>query len=97
MSALLERLRSTVSADIGKWKRLGVTKAQPQSGRPHKLTEQRKNGLSSVVTLTTEFQTAPGSTRTVHRELHEMGFHGRAAAHKPENTMRNAKCQLEWC
>ena len=25
-----------------------------------------------------------------------MGFHGRAAAHKPQITMRNAKRQLEW-
>ena len=26
-----------------------------------------------------------------------MGFHGRAAAHKPKITMSNAKCWLEWC
>ena len=26
-----------------------------------------------------------------------MGFHGRAATHKPKITMRNAKRQLEWC
>ena len=26
-----------------------------------------------------------------------MGFHGRAAVHKPKMTMCNAKCQLEWC
>jgi hypothetical protein len=26
-----------------------------------------------------------------------MGFHGRAAAHKPKITMRNAKRQLEKC
>ena len=32
-----------------------------------------------------------------------MGFHGRAAEHKPKITMRNAQCQasagvvLEWC
>ena len=37
------------------------------------------------------------STITVHRELHEMGFNGQAAAHKPKITMRNAKRQLEWC
>ena len=60
----------------------------------------QKNHLSSVATLTTEFQTASGSnesTSTVRRELHEMGFHGRAAAHKPKITMRNAKRRLEWC
>uniref|UniRef100_UPI00358DF37F voltage-dependent L-type calcium channel subunit alpha-1D-like n=1 Tax=Myxine glutinosa TaxID=7769 RepID=UPI00358DF37F len=107
ISALLELLWSTVSAVIVKWKRLGATKAQPQSGRPHKLTERDcrvlkrmacKNRLSSVATFTTEFQTASGrnvSTTTVRRQLHEMGFHGRAAAHKPKITMRNAKCWLE--
>ena len=65
--------------------------AQPRSGRLHKLTEQNrrvlkgathKNCLSSVATLTTEFQAASGSNIsiiTVRPELHEIGFHGRAA------------------
>ena len=26
-----------------------------------------------------------------------MGFHGRAVAHEPKFTMRNAKRRLEWC
>ena len=59
-----------------------------------------KNLLSWVARLTTEVQTASGSnvsTRTVCREVHEMGFHGRAAPHKPKITVRNAKCRLEWC
>jgi hypothetical protein len=59
----------------------------------------RKN-LSSVATLTTEFQTAFGShisAITVSREFHEMGFHGRAATHKPKITTRNAKRRLERC
>ena len=30
-------------------------------------------------------------------KLHEMSFHGQAAAHKSKNNMRNAKHQLEWC
>jgi hypothetical protein len=30
-------------------------------------------------------------------ELHEIGFHGRAATHKPKITMRNAEHWLEWC
>ena len=100
MSALLELPQSTVSAVIGT--------AYPRSVKPHKLTERdrlvlkhvaRKNRLSSVVTLTTEFQTASGSnvsTITVCRELHEMGFHG-LSAHKPKITMRNAMRWLEWC
>ena len=56
--------------------------------------------MSSVATLTTEFQSASGSnvsTSTVWRKLHEMGFHGRAAANKPNITMRNSKHRLEWC
>ena len=55
---------------------------------------------SNSLTLTTKFQTASGSnvsTITVCRELHVMGFHGRAAAPKPKITMRNAKHRLEWC
>jgi hypothetical protein len=58
------------------------------------------NNLSSVATLTTEFQTASGSnvsTITVRRDLHEMGFHGRAAAQKPKIIMHNDKSWLEWC
>jgi hypothetical protein len=98
-----------LSALILTWKCLGATTAQSRSGRPHKLTERdnrvlkhvaRKNNLSSVATLTTEFQTASGSnvsTRTVRRELYEMSFHGQAATHKPNITMHNAKCLLEWC
>jgi hypothetical protein len=59
-----------------------------------------KSNLSSDAKLTPEFQTASGShisTTTVQRELHEMDFHDRAAAHKPKITMRNAKRRLEWC
>ena len=86
MSALLELPQSTVRAIMLKMKRLGATMAQLLSRRPHKLTERdlrvlkhvaHKNGLSSIATLTTEFQTASGrnvSTRTVYRELHEVGY-----------------------
>ncbi|CAI9576049.1 unnamed protein product, partial [Staurois parvus] len=37
------------------------------------------------------------SSTTVHRELHEMGFHGQAAASKPYITKRNAKPLMQWC
>jgi hypothetical protein len=56
----------------------------------------RKNPLTSVETLTTEFYTASGcnvSTRTVRLELHKIGFHGQAASHNPKITMRNA---IDW-
>ena len=60
----------------------------------------RKNRLSFVATLPTEFQTGTGSnisSRTVCRKLHEMGFPGQAAAHKPKMTMCNSKHRLAWC
>ena len=50
--------------------------------------------------LSTELQTDSGSnfsTKTIHLELHEMGFHGQATAHKPKITMDNPKRQLVWC
>ena len=108
ISALLELPWSTVSAVIVKCKRLGATTAQPQSDgatQAHRMRTRPvlkhaawKNRLSSVAALMTEFQTDSGSNispSTVRRELHEMGLHGRAAAHKPKITMCNAKCRLE--
>uniref|UniRef100_A0AAZ3PXS2 Transposase Tc1-like domain-containing protein n=1 Tax=Oncorhynchus tshawytscha TaxID=74940 RepID=A0AAZ3PXS2_ONCTS len=61
--------------------------------------EAHKN-CPRVVTLTTEFQTPSGSnvsTITVSQELHEIGFHGRAAAHKPKINTCYAKRRLECC
>ena len=90
-----------------KWKRLGAQQISNKVIR-HKLTERdcwvlkleaRKNHLSSVATLS-EFHMTSGSNVskiTVCWELHEMRFCGRAAAHKPKITMRNAKCRLAWC
>ncbi|CAI9588582.1 unnamed protein product, partial [Staurois parvus] len=37
------------------------------------------------------------NTTTVRRELHGMGFHGRAAASKPCITKCNAKRGMKWC
>jgi hypothetical protein len=96
MYALLELALSTVSAVILKWKRLGATTAQLQSGRPHKLTEcwsvwrvkiacprLQNSLLSSKLPLE--------ATSAQYREFHEMGFHGWAASLNPKITMRNAR------
>ncbi|CAI9545947.1 unnamed protein product [Staurois parvus] len=40
ISLLLNIPRSTVSGIITKWKQLGTTATQPQSGRPCKMTER---------------------------------------------------------
>ncbi|CAI9612816.1 unnamed protein product [Staurois parvus] len=48
----------------------------------------------SAESIAKDLQTSCGlqiSTTTVHRELHAMGFHGRAAASKPSITKCNAK------
>lgn len=102
ISALLNLPRSTVSAVILKWKRGGITTALPRSGRPHKLKEEDRQVLErvavgkclpSVEALATEFQTASGanvSSRTVRRELHEMGFRGRVSTYnKPKGELRS--------
>jgi hypothetical protein len=39
----------------------------------------------------------PASTMTVCQELRRMGFHGRAATHKPNILPLNAKCCLKCC
>ncbi|CAI9580658.1 unnamed protein product [Staurois parvus] len=39
----------TVSGIITKWKQLGITATQPQSGRPHKMTEQGQHMLKRTV------------------------------------------------
>lgn len=88
ISALLDLPYSTVSAVIVKWKCLGAMTAQSGSGSLCKFIEWGhrvlKSCLSSIATLNAEFQTASGSNisaRTVRWELHEVGFHGRAAVH----------------
>ncbi|CAI9588337.1 unnamed protein product [Staurois parvus] len=40
ISLLLNIPHSTVTGNIAKWKQLGTIATQPQSGRPHKLTER---------------------------------------------------------
>ncbi|CAI9618021.1 unnamed protein product, partial [Staurois parvus] len=109
ISWLLNIPRSTVSGIITKWKQLGTTATQLPSGRPRhmtgrgqrmlKLTVRRSRQLSAE-SIAKDLQTWCGlqmSPTTVRRELHGMGFHGRAAASKPSITKCNAKCRMPWC
>ncbi|CAI9598268.1 unnamed protein product [Staurois parvus] len=103
ISLLLNIPWSTVSGIIAKWKQLGTTATQPRSGRPRKMTERGQRMLKHTVrrgrqlsaeSVAKDVQTSCGlqiSTTTVHRELHGMGFHCRAAASKPYITKCNAK------
>ncbi|CAI9547087.1 unnamed protein product [Staurois parvus] len=109
ISLLLNIPRSPVSGIITKWKQLGTTATQPQSGGPRKMTEWGQHMLKRTVSrsrqlsaesIAKDLQTLCGlriSTITVCRELHGMGFHGRAAASKPYITKCNAKHRMQWC
>ncbi|CAI9624041.1 unnamed protein product, partial [Staurois parvus] len=63
-----------------------------------KCTVRRSRQLSAV-SIAKDPQTLCGLqiSTTVHRELHGMGFHGRAAASKTYITMCNTKHQMQWC
>uniref|UniRef100_A0A8C5R5N2 Transposase Tc1-like domain-containing protein n=1 Tax=Leptobrachium leishanense TaxID=445787 RepID=A0A8C5R5N2_9ANUR len=107
--SLLNIPQSTVSCIIRTWKCLGTTATQPRSGRPLKLTERGQRMLRRIVrrfcqlsaeSIATDLQTLCGlqiSSRKVRRELHVVGFYGRAAASKPDITKCNAKRRMQWC
>ncbi|CAI9549836.1 unnamed protein product [Staurois parvus] len=107
ISLLLNIPQSTVSGIVTKWKQLGTPATQPPSGRPRKMTERGKRMLKCTVrrshqlsaeSIAKELQTSCGlqiSTTTVCRELHGIGFHGRAAASKPYITKCNAKHRMQ--
>ncbi|GFX00929.1 uncharacterized protein TNCV_4578951 [Trichonephila clavipes] len=106
---ILQKLKSTVSDVIVKWKPRGSETAEKRTGRPKILGERSHETLkrvvkqyrkSSFVEISQEFQSSSGisvRSRTVRRELKNSGFHGRAAAHKPNITPQNAKHRLQWC
>ncbi|CAI9537776.1 unnamed protein product, partial [Staurois parvus] len=100
-SLLLNILWSPVRGIITKWKQLGIAATQPQSSRPHKMTELGQRMLKRTVRrsrqLSSESIAKDLQTSSGHRELHGMGFHGRAAASKPYITKCNAKRQMQWC
>ncbi|CAI9546352.1 unnamed protein product [Staurois parvus] len=94
ISLVLNIPPSTVSGIITKWKQLGTTATQPRSGRPRKMTERGQCMLKLTVctshqlsaeSIAKDLQTSCSLqiSTTVCRELHGMGFHGRAAASKP--------------
>ncbi|GFW66734.1 transposable element tcb1 transposase [Trichonephila clavipes] len=101
----------TASDVIVKWKGEGSETAEKRTGRPKILGERshktlrrvvKQNRKSSLVEISQEFQISSGisvSSRTVRREreFKNLGFHGRAAAHKPNIPPQNAKHGLQWC
>ncbi|GFV96859.1 uncharacterized protein TNCV_4350721 [Trichonephila clavipes] len=108
---ILQQPKSTVSDVIVKWKHRASQTAEKRTGRPKILGERSRRALkrvvkqnrkSSSVEISQEFQSSSGISvisRTVRREreLKNLGFHGRAAAQKPNITPQNAKHRLQWC
>jgi hypothetical protein len=107
--ATLLKLHKLVVGDvILKWKCEGTTTMKPRPGKLHLMTDRDRWALKKVVreirqtsseTITHEFcgaMNCPASTLTVHWELSGMGFHGQAAAHKPNILPVNAKLCLKW-
>ncbi|GFW53949.1 transposable element Tcb2 transposase [Trichonephila clavipes] len=104
-----QKPKSTVSNVIVQWKRRGSETAEKRTGRPKILGERsrrtlkrvvKQNRKSFLVEISQEFQSSSGisvSSRTVCRALKNLGFHVRAAAHKPNITPHNAKHRLQWC
>ncbi|GFW94512.1 regulator of chromosome condensation 2 [Trichonephila clavipes] len=100
---ILQKPKFTVSDVIVKWKLRGSETAEKRTGRPKILGEHsritlkrvvKQNRKSSLVEISQEFQSSSEisvSFRTVRGELRNLGFHGRAAAHKPNITPQNVK------
>ncbi|CAI9580206.1 unnamed protein product, partial [Staurois parvus] len=57
ISLLLNIPRSTVSGIITRWKQLGTTATQPQSGRSCNMTEQGKRMLKRTESIAKDLQT----------------------------------------
>ncbi|GFU80349.1 transposable element Tc1 transposase [Trichonephila clavipes] len=110
---IVQKPKSTVSDVIVKWKRRGSETVEKRTGRPKILGERscrtlkrvvKQNCKSSLVEISQEFQSSSGisvssriARRERERELKYLGYHGRAAAHKPNITPQNAKHLLQWC
>uniref|UniRef100_A0A673VW62 Transposase Tc1-like domain-containing protein n=1 Tax=Salmo trutta TaxID=8032 RepID=A0A673VW62_SALTR len=97
ISKCLKVPRSSVQTIVRKYKHHGTTQSPYCSGRRCVLNSgpistkcpqsSHIHKVSTKLPYPQSVHKAPISTKTVLRELHEMGFHGRAAAHKPKFTM----------
>lgn len=102
--------RATVSNVMTAYEKHGKTSSSKQnSGRKSILSERDRRTLTRIVRsdhkttaakVTAELNDHlehPVSTKTVRRELHKSGFHGRAAIRKPLLSTTNVAKRLEWC
>lgn len=100
--------KSTIGNVLKKWKSTGDTAPKKRPGRPKILTDRNRRGLRRLVSssrrrslenICLEMRATigrPVSASTTRRELHDMDFHGRAAAHKPFISRTNSHLRLAW-
>jgi transposase len=90
-ATLLKLPKSMVGDMIVKWKREGTTTMKPRLGQPCLMTDSYCRALKKVVRESR--QTSSDCASRVKKN----GFHGWAAAHKPNISPVNAKRWLTWC
>jgi len=98
ISSQLNIPQSTVSGIITKWKRSGRSRKRTERGQRMLRRRVRRCRQLSAESITTDLQTSCGlqiSSRTVRRELHGMGFHGRQSkVHKDMDEW--VRCGRTW-
>jgi len=109
ISKILEIPKSTVQNTIKKFSETGTTQNLFRPGRPRILTEINKQQLKKIVqdephaTLSqihekfqkkTDLSTC---TKTIKREIHNLGFSSCIAAHKPLLNIKQKQNRLSWC
>ncbi|KAF2353431.1 Transposase Tc1-like [Trinorchestia longiramus] len=107
---MLRVSRGTVSHVLTTFERKGKkSSARHRSGQNSKLSERdcrtlnrivrqdRKTTTPKITTELNEHLQNPVSSKTVRREQHKSGFHGRAAIRELMLLNKNVSKRLEWC
>lgn len=100
---------STVKKTIQRYGHSEMPVSKKRSGRPKLLGEDEKNILKEIVTsdnrtsasdMKESFYQSTGlnvSTKTIYRNLHQIGFNSHHAASKPLLNDKQRQDRLEWC
>lgn len=109
ISKIIDIPRSTIGDTIRRYKNKGITKSAPRSGRPKKINGENKqllkelakeNNHNSAEQLQKKFKEVTNvqvSTKTLTKELHQIGIFSCIAAKKPLITETQRINRLNWC
>ncbi|GFX19357.1 hypothetical protein TNCV_3014961 [Trichonephila clavipes] len=70
---------------------------QPWNSEKGNVKLSSKSSLVQIIQIFQSSSSGSSNSRTVRRELKNLGFHSRVAAHNPNITPQNAKCIMQWC